>query len=226
MEVVVCIPNAKHKKDILGFLRGDFTLIRDCDLNGFKNKSNKQIILFCPDAEDILPAGIDEYHNLILVQDGVFQSITEEIHYFPEFEGIKIGINSLPGSFTSPILEMSIADIYDEQEAVKEILQNLIAKPIRWVADGPGMVSPRIICMLINEAYYTWMEGTADPASIDLGMKLGTNYPKGPFEWLDLWGIDKVVKIIEAVYQYTGDPRYKCCPLLKKQAWAYLANRN
>jgi 3-hydroxybutyryl-CoA dehydrogenase len=71
--------------------------------------------------------------------------------------------------------------------------------------------------MIINEAYYTVQEGTACRTDIDLGMKLGTAYPKGPFEWSEEIGIDHVYETLEALYQDTKDERYKICPLLKTE---------
>jgi 3-hydroxybutyryl-CoA dehydrogenase len=77
------------------------------------------------------------------------------------------------------------------------------------------MVTPRVIFMIINEACYTLQEGTADMKDIDTSMKLGTNYPFGPFEWADNIGIKHVYETIETMYSDTHDERYKVCPLLK-----------
>ena len=55
----------------------------------------------------------------------------------------------------------------------------------RLVQDRTGMVMPRILCMLINEAAFALMENIASPSDIDTAMKLGTNYPFGPVEWAD-----------------------------------------
>jgi 3-hydroxybutyryl-CoA dehydrogenase len=86
------------------------------------------------------------------------------------------------------------------------------------VADQVGMVTPRVICMIINEAYFTLAEGTASRNDIDLAMKLGTNYPFGPFEWADRIGLKNVVSQLEAVYRETRDERYRTCPLLIEKA--------
>ena len=79
------------------------------------------------------------------------------------------------------------------------------------------MVSPRIICMIINEAALTLEDGTADMKDIDLGMKLGTNYPQGPLEWADQIGINHVYETLEALYQQSGDERYIIFALLKEK---------
>jgi 3-hydroxybutyryl-CoA dehydrogenase len=83
------------------------------------------------------------------------------------------------------------------------------------VEDRVGLVTPRIVCMIINEACYTLQEGTATVRDIDLGMKLGTNYPLGPFEWANKIGAKNVYETLQAVYEDTKDERYKICPLLK-----------
>ena len=69
--------------------------------------------------------------------------------------------------------------------------------------------------MIINEACYTLQEGTASIPDIDLGMKLGTSFPYGPFEWADRIGLEDIYTTLEAVYDDTKDERYKICPLLK-----------
>jgi 3-hydroxybutyryl-CoA dehydrogenase len=69
--------------------------------------------------------------------------------------------------------------------------------------------------MIINEAYYTVQEGTANRDDIDQAMKLGTNYPMGPFEWCKKIGITDVYETLEALYNDTHDERYKICSLLK-----------
>ncbi|MEM9298321.1 MAG: 3-hydroxyacyl-CoA dehydrogenase family protein [Bacteroidota bacterium] len=84
------------------------------------------------------------------------------------------------------------------------------------VADRVGMVTPRVIAMIINEAFYTLQEGTATKEDIDLGMKLGTNYPYGPFEWMEKIGVQNVYELLESLFEDTKDQRYKISPLLKR----------
>lgn len=83
------------------------------------------------------------------------------------------------------------------------------------VKDQVGFATPRVIGMIINEAYITAEEGTASVADIDLGMKLGTNYPFGPFEWAKRIGIAEVIKLMDTLYAATSDERYKACNSLR-----------
>jgi 3-hydroxybutyryl-CoA dehydrogenase len=123
-----------------------------------------------------------------------------------------IGFNGLPSLFNRPVLEVSLCDKRSESKLIE--VCNELGTEFLIVADRVGMVTPRIICMIINEACYTLQEQTAGIEDIDLGMKLGTNYPKGPFEWANLIGIENVYKLLQAVYDDTKDERYKVCPLL------------
>jgi 3-hydroxybutyryl-CoA dehydrogenase len=125
------------------------------------------------------------------------------------------GFNGLPTFFNRNILEVSLLNKNEEQK-LKSICEKL-ATEFLVVDDRVGLVTPRVVSMIINEAYYTVQEGTATREDIDLAMKLGTNYPFGPFEWCKRIGIHHVYELLEAVYNDTKDERYKICPLLKKE---------
>jgi len=125
------------------------------------------------------------------------------------------GFNGLPTFLDRNIIEVSLLN-NTKSEVLKSICENLQTQFL-VVDDRVGMVTPRVICMIINEAYFTLQEGTATREDIDKGMKLGTNYPFGPFEWCNRIGIRHVYELLEAVYDDTKDERYKICPLLKKE---------
>ena len=126
---------------------------------------------------------------------------------------VLIGFNGLPSMFNRPVLEVSLCDKRSESKLIE--VCNELGTEFLIVEDRVGMVTPRMICMIINEACYTLQEQTASIEDIDLGMKLGTNYPKGPFEWANLIGIKNVYNVLQAVYDDTKEERYKVCPLLK-----------
>jgi 3-hydroxybutyryl-CoA dehydrogenase len=126
------------------------------------------------------------------------------------------GFNGMHGFFNRPLLELTLHPSSDEAWLAATCKKLNTAYEI--VADRVGMATPRVICMIINEAYYTVQEGTATRADIDLAMKLGTNYPFGPFEWAQRIGLKNVYRLLEAVYHDTHDERYKICPLLKQEA--------
>ena len=129
------------------------------------------------------------------------------------------GINALPGFLSNPIWEISLLRKFETPELEK--LAKILGIEYLPVEDRVGMVKPRIIFMVINEACYTLQEGTANIEDIDMAMKLGTNYPYGPFEWCDKIGVTQVFETLASIYEDTKDERYKICPLLKHK---YLRN--
>lgn len=125
------------------------------------------------------------------------------------------GFCGLPTFVNRPVIEVTIAST-NSYEKLKSICAQLKTDFV-CVDDRVGLVTPRVICMIINEAYITWEEGTATREDIDLAMKLGTNYPFGPFEWADRIGIPQVINLLDAMYRATGDTRYKVCALLRSE---------
>jgi len=123
------------------------------------------------------------------------------------------GINALPSFLSQSKWEVSLYRKFETPELAK--LMEALGIDFLPVEDRVGMVKPRIIFMIINEACYTLQEGTATIEDIDMAMKLGTNYPFGPFEWCDRIGVTTVFETLAAMYEDTKDERYKICPLLK-----------
>ena len=126
-----------------------------------------------------------------------------------------IGMNTLPTFINRKVIECCA--INDQDKIIASEFFNQLKLEHRFVKSRVGLVTPRIICMIINEAYYTVQEGTASKKDIDLGMKLGTAYPKGPFEWSQEIGLDHVYETLDALYQDTKDERYKIASLLKTE---------
>ncbi|MFN4285176.1 MAG: 3-hydroxyacyl-CoA dehydrogenase family protein [Lacibacter sp.] len=88
--------------------------------------------------------------------------------------------------------------------------------PFTLVPDVVGFVSTRIVAGIINEACFAWGEGVSTPAEIDTAMRLGTNYPKGPFEWLDAIGAGRVHTLLQRLA--LTDLRYAPAPQLQQLA--------
>lgn len=125
-----------------------------------------------------------------------------------------VGMNALPTFIARPIFEISFLKKGDENTfatQIKSLGLNYLA-----VANQIGMVTPRIIVMIINEAFFTLYNDIAFVEDIDKGMKLGTAYPMGPFEWATKIGIKDVYETLMAIYECTQDERYRICPLLKE----------
>jgi 3-hydroxybutyryl-CoA dehydrogenase len=87
------------------------------------------------------------------------------------------------------------------------------------IADTPGLVVARTIAMLISEAMDAVQQGVCTAEGADAAMKLGVNYPAGPFEWLAGWDSGAVMTVLSALdHAYRGE-RYRISPGLRSQDW-------
>ena len=95
-------------------------------------------------------------------------------------------------------------------------LIGFIPQPVK---DVPALVVARTIAMLINEAADAVQQGVCDIAAADTAMKLGVNYPAGPFEWLDDWNAQSVITLLDRLDTHYRGERYRVSPWLRQQAW-------
>ncbi|MBL0272596.1 MAG: 3-hydroxyacyl-CoA dehydrogenase [Chitinophagaceae bacterium] len=124
-----------------------------------------------------------------------------------------IRINAWPTFLKRTLLEASGIDVI-LKEKTEKLFQNF-NKKVEWVPDIPGFITPRVICMIINEAYFTLEEEVSSKPEIDTAMKLGTNYPYGPFEWSEKIGLKNVYDLLINLAQTNS--RYEPSALLKKE---------
>lgn len=123
---------------------------------------------------------------------------------YPTFSKVK-GIELSETTYTSA-----------ENSAKAKSLFEKTGKEVFFVKGRTGLISMRIISLIINEAYLVLQEGTSDRKDIDTAMKLGTNYPFGPIEWSERIGIELIYHILKAMFEEFGDDRYRITPLLKE----------
>ncbi|MCW3462206.1 3-hydroxyacyl-CoA dehydrogenase family protein [Chitinophaga nivalis] len=143
-------------------------------------------------------------------------SLAEVMNQYAFEQGFNIvGCNFLPGFIRMPVTEVTVLD--DEQKSTLDQLMYQLNWEYAVVADHVGMVTPLVVCMIINEAYLTAAEGTASREDIDISMKLGTNYPFGPFEWCEMIGVKHVYEVLKAAQHATGDDRYEAAALLQTE---------
>ncbi|TNH44824.1 3-hydroxyacyl-CoA dehydrogenase family protein [Photorhabdus luminescens] len=100
-------------------------------------------------------------------------------------------------------------------EASQALLRS-INKSAVVVEDYPGFVSNRLSHLFMNEAAFLVQDGVASPKDIDKIFKDGYGHAMGPLETADLIGLDTVVNSLRVLYDSYQDPKYRCCPLLKK----------
>jgi 3-hydroxybutyryl-CoA dehydrogenase len=109
--------------------------------------------------------------------------------------------------------------------AIVEVTKRMGKEPVVVNKDAPGFVVTRVLIPALNEAMYLVWEGIAEPEDIDKAIKLGLNWPMGPFTLLDYLGLDTVLSITGVFQNEIGDPKYRPCPLLRQMVKAGLLGR-
>ncbi len=124
--------------------------------------------------------------------------------------------------FFNPVPVMKLVEVIKGLATSDETTQRTIAlaqqmgkTPIP-ANDRAGFVSNRVLMPMINEAFYAWMDGVAEPEHIDEIMKLGCNFPMGPLRLADFIGLDVCHDIMMVLYKELGDQKYFPCPKLRQ----------
>jgi 3-hydroxybutyryl-CoA dehydrogenase len=127
--------------------------------------------------------------------------------------------NCLGMHFFNPVHKMKLLEIVRALETSDETLATAVevgrrmSKEVVIIKESPGFITSRINAMIGNEAFYMLQEGIASAADIDKALKLGLNHPMGPFELVDLVGLDTRLSILEYLHKSLGE-KYRPAPLL------------
>jgi len=108
-------------------------------------------------------------------------------------------------------LKSSLVEATSLKQSDKEKTEKVFAlfnKKIEWIDDIVGFITPRVISMIINEAFISLKEGVSSKEEIDIAMKSGTNYPYGPFEWSQKIGVNNLKKLLNKLSK--EQTRYSC----------------
>lgn len=121
--------------------------------------------------------------------------------------------------FFNPVHKMKLLEVVraletdaSTLEAAQEVGRRM-GKEVVVVKESPGFITSRINAMIGNEAFYMLQEGVASAADIDKALKLGLNHPMGPFELVDLVGLDTRLHILEYLHKTLGE-KFRPSPLL------------
>lgn len=121
--------------------------------------------------------------------------------------------------FFNPVHRMKLVEIVQALESAPATLQAIEAVATRMgketvlVRESPGFITSRVNAMIGNEAFYMLQEGVASARDIDKALKLGLNHPMGPFELVDLVGLDTRLSVLQFLHQSMGE-KYRPCPML------------
>lgn len=136
------------------------------------------------------------------------------MHFFSPVPAMKL-LEIIPGMLSSE----------DTVETAKEVGKQL-GKICIISKDNAGFIVNRLLDPMLNEAIQLLDDGVGTIEDIDAGMKYGCAHPMGPFELLDMAGIDVEYAVMQVLYTETGDPKYRPAPLLRKMVRAgYLGKK-
>ena len=202
MQIVVLASDAQKAELIVTLDSANVVWVKD--ESGFLNYPDANAYI------DLEYLNTPERNNLLakllpktVIIDSVTDTLTETN---PSF----VRINAWNTFLSSSLLEGAC-----ESEDVKAKAQEVAAsfkKTIQWLPDAPGFVTPRVVSMIINEAFIALGEGVSTKEEINTAMKLGTAYPYGPFEWAEKIGVQNIVTLLRKLS--TTQPRYKPAELL------------
>ncbi|MBK5271157.1 MAG: hypothetical protein JJE22_09100 [Bacteroidia bacterium] len=176
------------------------------------------------------PGAFLHFQNADAYIDLLFENETERILILKQLQPKPIFVNAvlpvlnqLPEGFirfngwntflSRPLIEA--ASIDEKTKTYATEIFSLFNKNTEWTPDIPGFISARVVAMIINEAYFALKEKVSTKQEIDIAMKLGTNYPYGPFEWAGKIGLKNVYELLNNLAKTTK--RYEPSELLKKE---------
>lgn len=127
--------------------------------------------------------------------------------------------------FFNPVHKMKLVEVVRALETTPETIAAVedvaarMGKETVVIRESPGFVTSRINAMIGNEAFYMLQEGVASARDIDKALKLGLNHPMGPFELVDLVGLDTRLSILQHLHRTLGE-KFRPCPLLEQHVKA------
>ena len=204
MKIAVIAGNTEVKEWLSGKLPSQWECMWVDDVEGLEQQRDADLFMdmaFTPEKERI--------HRLsrLLPAPVVINSV---VHTLQEIGHPFIRINAWPGMLKRNIHELAMTQ--PAPDMLQEFYKQLDLS-YRIVSDVAGMVSGRVLAMIINEAYYTLQEDVSTKEEIDIAMKLGTNYPFGPFEWSEFIGLKNIYDLLNNLSR--SDDRYAPAAAMK-----------
>lgn len=139
--------------------------------------------------------------NSVIITLGEIQQDFVRINGWPTF----LKRNIVEAASTNEQIKLKTTELFE-----------VFGKNIEWVPDIPGLLTARVVASIINEAYFALNENVSTSGEIDIAMKLGTNYPYGPFEWSEKIGLINVLSLLKELAK--DQERYHPSALLEKTA--------
>lgn len=205
---VIVLANTEQKEELTGLgqnIGAEVIFVTDPETLGNINDATACIDLLFDNSQEQIKK-LNEWQFPVIIVNAVVNPLTELNTTF-------VRINGWPTFLKRPVIEAAGKE--DIRQKAEQVFA-LFNKKIEWVADIPGFISARVIASIINEAYFAVGEEVSSKDEIDTAMKLGTNYPYGPFEWCKKIGIKNIFNLLTRLSK--EQKRYEPATLLTKEA--------
>lgn len=190
-----------------------------------KGQKDPEQLIWAAEPAEIAGAGADACIDLLFenTQDRIIKlerlktGITIVNDVINPLTGLPVNFIRINGWNT--FLKRSVVEAACYPSFPKEIADRVfsyLGKTTEWIPDIAGFISARIVASIINEAYFTLEEQVSTKEEIDTAMKLGTNYPYGPFEWSEKIGLKNIFNLLIRLAK--EQKRYEPAELLIKEA--------
>jgi 3-hydroxybutyryl-CoA dehydrogenase len=190
MQIVVLSDEGSKEELLRNGFSGEVRLDWVSDLSGFSAYPRADVfmdLLFENDEERIIVL------RKLLPATVIINSVA---HTLPQTDPFFVRINAWPTFLSSGTIE---AAAEEDRRPRAESALGYFHKKIEWLPDQPGFITARVVSMIINEAFLAFGEGVSTKEEIDTAMKLGTNYPYGPFEWAERIGKENISSLLTAL---------------------------
>jgi 3-hydroxybutyryl-CoA dehydrogenase len=199
----------------------------------------KEELLACPMSEKIElkwitdPSDFVTGHSPDACIDLLFVNTSERVAWLKNLQSplviinsVVIPLNEIKENFVRingwetflkrPVAEASIINT-SLQPGAEQVL-SCFGRAVEWIPDVVGFITPRVVASIVNEAFFALEEKVSTEEEIDTAMKLGTNYPFGPFEWGKKVGLHNIYALLAKLS--AENTRYTPSLLLKQAALA------
>jgi len=207
---VLVVANDAQKEELVGSINEGMDIEWVTSPEGYRSKANFDACI------DLLFENNKERVSLLSQLQSPLVIVSSVITPLSEIQEGIIRINGWNTFLKRPVIEAAASN-----ESVKEKTERIFSgfgKKTEWVPDIAGLVTARIVASVINEAYFALEQEVSSQEEIDTAMKMGTNYPYGPFEWGKKIGLKNIYLLLSRLGK--EQKRYEPAALLTKEAIA------
>ena len=205
---VLVVANDAQKEELVGSINEGMDIEWVTSPEGYTGKANFDACI------DLLFENNKERVSLLRQTQSPLVIVSSVVAPLSEIQEDIIRINGWNTFLKRPVIEAAASN-----ESVKEKTERIFSgfgKKTEWVPDITGLVTARIVASVINEAYFALEQEVSSQEEIDTAMKMGTNYPYGPFEWGKKIGLKNIYLLLSRLGK--EQKRYEPAALLTKEA--------